>query len=242
MTHRIRKSAAALAGGILISVTAACGSAPSGGASWVTVRSGDSFYRIADRVGVSPQALASANGMTINSTIHPGDRLALPGGGGGGGGSAPSNPAPRSAAPKKPVEDTTRGGASNSRLNLTSAQRNKIVAVGKAQAGKRYVLGDEGPNTFDCSGLVNFAYQSAGAALPRERARDYAKRAVHIPVKDLKPGDLVFFSDVENGKVVIGHVGINIGGGRMVEAASTKIGVRISTFTGRSDLVYGGRL
>ena len=86
MTHRIRKSAAALAGGILISVTAACGSAPSGGASWVTVRSGDSFYRIADRVGVSPQALASANGMTINSTIHPGDRLALPGGGGGGGG------------------------------------------------------------------------------------------------------------------------------------------------------------
>jgi cell wall-associated NlpC family hydrolase len=178
--------------------------------------------------------------MTIHSTIHPGDRLVLP-----GSRRSTPNAAPRSAAPASPAaprQDTTVSGASKSRFNLTATQRSKIVSVSKAQVGKRYVSGDEGPNTFDCSGLVNFAYQKAGVALPRERARDYAKRAKHIAVKDLQPGDLVFFTDIENGKIVIGHVGINIGGGRMVEASNPRSGVRISTFTGRSDIAYGGRL
>ncbi|GAA3216030.1 hypothetical protein GCM10010468_37840 [Actinocorallia longicatena] len=69
----------------------------------------------------------------------------------------------------------------------------KAIAVAKKKKGKPYRYGAAGPNSFDCSGLVGYAYRKAGVKLPRTTGSIY--RAVHNKVswKNLAPGDLVFF-------------------------------------------------
>jgi cell wall-associated NlpC family hydrolase len=83
-----------------------------------------------------------------------------------------------------------------------------------AQQGKPYAWGGSGPNSFDCSGLTSFAYKAAGIKLPRTSK---AQAAVGTPVarNALKPGDLVFFYSP------VSHVGIYIGGGKMVHAPTS---------------------
>lgn len=73
---------------------------------------------------------------------------------------------------------------------------------------------------FDCSGLTRYAWAQAGVVLPRVT---YEQWRAGVPVRDpreLQPGDLVFFSDLD-------HVGLYIGGGRMVNAPATGEVVRI---------------
>ncbi len=80
--------------------------------------------------------------------------------------------------------------------------------------GDEYVWGAAGPSTFDCSGLVMWAYAQVGISLPHYTVSQY-NMGEHISRSQLEPGDLVFFfSD-------IGHVGIYLGGGLMVDAPST---------------------
>ncbi|WP_330298144.1 C40 family peptidase [Streptomyces sp. NBC_00503] len=87
----------------------------------------------------------------------------------------------------------------------------KAVAFARAQLGKPYVWGATGPNSYDCSGLTQAAWRAAGVTLPRT-TWDQAEAAPRIATKDLRPGDLVFFYGD------ISHVGIYIGGGRMIHA------------------------
>jgi hypothetical protein len=80
-----------------------------------------------------------------------------------------------------------------------------------AEAGKRYVWGTSGPNTYDCSGLTLRAWQKTGVFLPhnaamQRRSMQYVNRA------DLQIGDLVFYySDLS-------HVAIYVGDGKVVHA------------------------
>ena len=77
--------------------------------------------------------------------------------------------------------------------------------------GSPYVWGAAGPHAFDCSGLVLWAYSQVGISLPHLAAAQY-NMGIHIGRNQLQPGDLVFFySD-------IGHVGLYIGNGLMVDA------------------------
>ena len=77
--------------------------------------------------------------------------------------------------------------------------------------GSAYVWGAAGPRAFDCSGLVLWAYAHVGISLPHLAAAQY-NMGVHVGRNQLQPGDLVFFySD-------IGHVGLYIGNGLMVDA------------------------
>ena len=77
--------------------------------------------------------------------------------------------------------------------------------------GSPYVWGAAGPRAFDCSGLVLWAYAHVGISLPHLAAAQY-NMGIHIGRNQLQPGDLVFFySD-------IGHVGLYIGNGLMVDA------------------------
>jgi len=77
--------------------------------------------------------------------------------------------------------------------------------------GSPYVWGAAGPHAFDCSGLVLWAYAHVGISLPHLAAAQY-NMGVHVGRNQLQPGDLVFFySD-------IGHVGLYIGNGLMVDA------------------------
>jgi peptidoglycan DL-endopeptidase CwlO len=77
--------------------------------------------------------------------------------------------------------------------------------------GDEYVWGAAGPSTFDCSGLVMWAYEQVGIQLEHFTG-DQWNEVVHVPKSELKPGDLVFFYPG------IDHVGIYVGGGMMVDA------------------------
>ncbi len=80
-----------------------------------------------------------------------------------------------------------------------------------SRQGAPYVWGAAGPGSFDCSGLVLWAYQQVGIALPHYTGAQWMS-GVHISRNQLQPGDLVFFY------ADIGHVGIYIGNGLMIDA------------------------
>jgi cell wall-associated NlpC family hydrolase len=80
-----------------------------------------------------------------------------------------------------------------------------------SRRGDPYVWGAAGPNSFDCSGLVLWAYAKVGISLPHFTG-DQWQMGVHVGRNQLQPGDLVFFYPD------IGHVGLYIGNGLMVDA------------------------
>ncbi|MCZ1007945.1 C40 family peptidase [Streptomyces lydicus] len=113
------------------------------------------------------------------------------------------------------------GGADNggSTGGSSSAQAEKALAFARSQVGKPYVWGATGPSSYDCSGLTQAAWKAAGVKLPRT-TWDQVKTGQRIATKDLKPGDLVFFFDD------ISHVGMYIGGGKMIHAPHPGASVR----------------
>ncbi|MFF3498716.1 NlpC/P60 family protein [Streptomyces sp. NPDC003247] len=104
------------------------------------------------------------------------------------------------------------------------------VSYAYAKLGSPYVWGATGPNAFDCSGLVLAAYRSAGVSLPRTTyAQIDAGRRVSR--SELLPGDLVFFYSG------ITHVGIYVGGGRMIHAPNPSAPVRVAPL---DEMPYAG--
>jgi hypothetical protein len=103
------------------------------------------------------------------------------------------------------------------------------VRFALGELGKPYVWGDEGPDSYDCSGLMWAAYRSTGKTLNRV-AKDqyYGTRNRPVSRYALLPGDLLFFSETSNWQD-IHHVGMYIGGGKMVQAPTTGDVVKIST-------------
>jgi cell wall-associated NlpC family hydrolase len=83
-----------------------------------------------------------------------------------------------------------------------------------SKRGDWYVWGAAGPNTFDCSGLVVWAFAQEGIILPHYTG-DLWNSGMHVSQNNLEPGDLVFFF------ADISHVGIYIGNGLMVDAPSS---------------------
>jgi peptidoglycan DL-endopeptidase CwlO len=77
--------------------------------------------------------------------------------------------------------------------------------------GDAYVFGAAGPNEFDCSGLVMWAYAQVGISLEHYTG-DQWNEGEHVSISQLEPGDLVFFY------ADLGHVGLYIGNGLMVDA------------------------
>ena len=91
------------------------------------------------------------------------------------------------------------------------------------QVGDRYVAAQAGPSSFDCSGLTLAAWRQAGVSLPHLSYSQYA-RTKHIPLSQIKPGDLLFYFGGS-----VHHVSMYIGGGRMVHAANPGDGVIITS-------------
>ena len=87
--------------------------------------------------------------------------------------------------------------------------------------GDPYRYAGQGPNRFDCSGLVYYSYATMNLWLPRT-ARDQSRRGKTIPVGALQYGDLIFFDTRPRYRGKVNHVGIYIGGGRFLHASSTK--------------------
>ena len=136
-------------------------------------------------------------------------------------------------------------GRSTSRS--TPDMRADAVAFAKKQvlARKPYVWGDEGPNAFDCSGLVYAAYRAAGLGWPnwdRLNSSLYFSYTKHVPLSQLEPGDLLFYS--YKGTVnTIHHISIYAGNGMMWEANSKDKGLLFSNIYSIKGLMpYGGRV
>ena len=132
-------------------------------------------------------------------------------------------------------------------VRTTEAQRLAAVAFAKVQvlARKPYVWGAQGPNSFDCSGLVYAAYKAAGLDWPnwdRLNAALYAGYTKHVSLTELAPGDLLFYS--YKGTIsTIHHITIYAGGGMMWEANSTKTGLIYSSIYSVKGLMpFGGRV
>ena len=87
------------------------------------------------------------------------------------------------------------------------------VDTALAQQGKPYVWGGAGPNSYDCSGLMQYAYGAAGIALPHSSSMQ-STMGTPVAYGDLQPGDLVFFY------TPVSHVGMYIGNGQMVHAST----------------------
>ena len=104
------------------------------------------------------------------------------------------------------------------------------------QIGDRYVFGSAGLTTWDCSGLTMRAYQSAGVSLPHSSAAQ-SRLGKQISLKSIKAGDLLFYGRP------VSHVGIYLGGGKMVHAprSGSRVKVATSGSLGRKPLVGARR-
>ena len=99
------------------------------------------------------------------------------------------------------------------------------------QIGDKYVFGADGMIYWDCSGLTMRAYQTAGVSLPHSSAAQ-SRMGKSIPFSQKKPGDLMFFGRP------VSHVGIYLGGGKMVHAPRSGSRVKVATTNmGRKKLV-----
>ena len=105
------------------------------------------------------------------------------------------------------------------------------VAEAKRQLGKPYVYGGSGPDSFDCSGLVAWAWRAGGVSMAHSAGAQY-RDFPHVPLSQLQPGDIVVFgSDLH-------HDGLYVGGGQMIHAPQTGDVVRYASVFARSD-AYG---
>ncbi|WP_371687330.1 NlpC/P60 family protein [Micromonospora sp. KC723] len=94
---------------------------------------------------------------------------------------------------------------------VVSSAARTAIRVACQQVGDPYVWGATGPNSFDCSGLTQFAYRAAGISLTHFTGAQWNEGRA-IPRSEARPGDLVFFfSDLH-------HVGLFLGGDLMVHA------------------------
>jgi cell wall-associated NlpC family hydrolase len=105
-----------------------------------------------------------------------------------------------------------------------NSRGSKALRYALQQVGDVYVWAAAGPTRWDCSGLTMRAFQQAGVSLPHS-SRIQIKYGKSISSRSLKPGDLVFF-----GKP-ISHVGMYMGGGKMVHAPRPGKRVEVTKFT-----------
>ena len=126
------------------------------------------------------------------------------------------------------------GGSDNTGSNnvgsdaSTSNQASQVVSFARAQKGKKYSWGAQGPNSFDCSGFTYYVYKnSVGITLPRVSSAQ-GNAGVAVSKSNLQPGDLVFFDTSGPNNGVITHVGIYAGNNMLIHASSGK-GVVVET-------------
>ncbi|MGW4563644.1 NlpC/P60 family protein [Streptomyces sp. NPDC004561] len=132
----------------------------------------------------------------------------------GAGGTAPDRASRSASDPRQALGQAGSVAAPDSRASAA-------LAYAYSKLGSPYVWGATGPDAFDCSGLVQAAYRSAGVSLPRTTyAQINAGRRVSR--SELQPGDLVFFYSG------VSHVGMYIGNGQMIHAPNPSAPVRVA--------------
>ena len=105
----------------------------------------------------------------------------------------------------------------------------KIVALAESKIGSTYVRGAKGPNSFDCSGFVYWCLKNAGVSTSYMTSimwRSTSRFSRFTDMGSIQRGDILVFSGETDSS---GHVGIYLGGGKMVDASSSEGQVRLSS-------------
>ncbi|APC46396.1 endolysin [Streptomyces phage BRock] len=113
------------------------------------------------------------------------------------------------------------GQAPGSGGGATAAQ---VIGFAQEQLGEPYVWGGVGPDGWDCSGLMQWAFGQAGVKLPRV-SQDQQNVGQEVPLENVQPGDLLFWGRPAH------HVAVALGGGKLLEAPRTGLNVRIRSYT-----------
>lgn len=103
-----------------------------------------------------------------------------------------------------------------------------VVKLATAQVGKPYVYGATGPYAFDCSGLVQYVFRKAAGVNLARTTYQQVYQGKSVSLKNLKKGDLLFWGDPSAPY----HVGIYVGGGKYVHAATPGQGVIKQSLSG----------
>jgi cell wall-associated NlpC family hydrolase len=140
--------------------------------------------------------------------------------------------APAAAAPAAAAPAAT---AAPGPILAGSKVAQTVVDAAMAQRGKPYVWAASGPGSFDCSGLVDYAFSAAGIGLPHSSAMQY-RMGQAVSRAQLQPGDLVFFYSP------VSHVGIYIGNGQMVHAPTAGDVVKVSSIDAMGFFAGGRRI
>lgn len=137
---------------------------------------------------------------------------------------AVSNSSPRSTGGGRAASPATPPAIA---IPPTSAAAGIAVTEALRQRGKPYVFGTNGPDTFDCSGLTQWAWAKAGVQMAHFTVSQF-QAFPRVPLDQLQPGDLVFFN------VDLGHMGMYIGNGNIVQAPRTGDVVKVTPLAGRN--------
>lgn len=144
-------------------------------------------------------------------------------------GTSPTTTTPRSTPTTSP---STAPAPGPTRPPAAGAQA--AIEEAKKQIGKPYEWGADGPDSFDCSGLTQWAWKAGGKYLPHSSQAQFSSTS-RVTLAQIQPGDLVFYGSP------IHHVGLYIGDGRMIEASQTGTPVRYASIY-RSDMAGVGRV
>jgi len=122
--------------------------------------------------------------------------------------------------PDTSVDYGTPAGVAEAAREAPSVSAGIAVEAALSRQGMPYVWGATGPDEFDCSGLMLWAWQQAGVTIPRTSA-EQAAGLTEVPLDQLRPGDLVtFYSPVS-------HVGMYVGHGMVIHASMPGVPIKV---------------
>ncbi|MFD4335819.1 C40 family peptidase [Streptomyces anulatus] len=115
--------------------------------------------------------------------------------------------------------DSGSSASAPSSSSNVSGSAASIVAFAKAQVGDAYSLGSTGPNSWDCSSLVQAAYRTVGIDLPRV-SQSQSTFGTQVSLDNLQPGDILYWGSAGSAY----HVAVYVGGGEFVGAQNSSTG------------------
>jgi peptidoglycan DL-endopeptidase CwlO len=127
------------------------------------------------------------------------------------------------AAASRSSERTVLAATSSSASTSTSTATGSaasVIAFVKAQIGDSYVMGGTGPNSWDCSGLVQAAFKQVGVSLPRV-SQGQSTAGTQVSLSNLQPGDILYWGSAGSAY----HVAVYVGDGMFVGAQNPSTGV-----------------
>ncbi|MEV5551455.1 C40 family peptidase [Streptomyces sp. NPDC052309] len=115
---------------------------------------------------------------------------------------------------------TSAGSSTSTNTSTPSGSAAAVVAFVQAQVGDAYVSGGTGPNSWDCSGLVQAAFKQVGVDLPRV-SQAQSTAGTQVSLSNLQPGDILYWGGAGSAY----HVGVYVGDGMFVGAQNSSTGV-----------------